>query len=124
MSGAVVLSSASVRAAALASRFTLVGLARAEPLDAGPLARWLAAGYAADMDWMSERLPQRLDPGQVLPGAKTVIALAIAYKRPRDERSRVASYARGRDYHYAHRDRMRKLRRRLLELDPTVETYA
>ena len=36
----------------------------------------------------------------------------------------MASYARGRDYHYAHRDRMRVLRRRLLELDPTLETYA
>jgi epoxyqueuosine reductase len=124
MSGAGVLPSAAVRAAALASRFTLVGLARARPLDAGPLQQWLAAGYAADMKWMSERLPERLDPGKVLPGAATVIALALAYKRPRDERSRVASYARGRDYHYAHRDRMRHLRRRLLELDATVETYA
>jgi epoxyqueuosine reductase len=53
-----------------------------------------------------------------------VIALAIAYRRPRQERSKVASYARGRDYHYAHRDRMKALRKRLLTLDPTLETYA
>jgi epoxyqueuosine reductase len=36
----------------------------------------------------------------------------------------IARYARGRDYHLAHRDRMRALRRRLLVLDPTVNTYA
>jgi len=107
-------------------RFTLVGLARSEPLPAEPIQRWLAAGYAADMDWMASRLPERLDPSKVLPGAATVIALAIGYRRPDDERDRsaVASYARGRDYHYAHRDRMKALRRRLLALDPGLETYA
>jgi epoxyqueuosine reductase len=120
------LSGAAVRRAAMDCRFTLVGLARAEPLPAEPIRRWLEAGYAADMDWMASRLPERLDPGQVLPGAATVIALGIAYRRPADERARsaVASYARGRDYHYAHRDRMKALRRRLLALAPGVETYA
>jgi epoxyqueuosine reductase len=114
-----------VKAAALASQFTLVGLAPAEPLDPAPLASWLAAGYAADMDWMSRRLPERLDPGAVLAGARTVIALAIAYHRPPDEAPvPIARYARGRDYHYAHRDRMKALRKRLLALDPTLETYA
>src|SRR4029077_16897103 len=39
-------------------------------------------------------------------------------------RSPVARYARGRDYHYAHRDGMKALRRRLLGLAPGVETYA
>ena len=78
------------------------------------------------MDWMSRRLPERLDPTQVLPGAATVIALGIAYRGSVDERSRspVAAYARGRDYHYAHRDGMKALRKRLLELDATLETYA
>jgi epoxyqueuosine reductase len=78
------------------------------------------------MDWMGRRRAERLDPTQVLTGAATVIALAIAYRRPADERARsaVAGYARGRDYHYAHRDRMRALRKRLLELDGALETYA
>ena len=103
-----------------------MGFARAVALDAGPLERWLAAGYAADMEWMSRRLPERLDPTKVLAGAATVVALAIGYRRPAEERGRsvVAGYARGRDYHYAHRDRMRALRRRLLALDPGIETYA
>jgi epoxyqueuosine reductase len=118
------LSAGQVKAAAMASRFTLVGLAPATPLDPAPLERWLGAGYAADMDWMGRRLPERLDPGAVLPGARTVIALAIAYHRPAAEPGPIARYARGRDYHYAHRDRMKVLRKRLLELDPTLETYA
>src|SRR5262249_11510293 len=122
--GVSLLSAEAVRAAARAARFSLVGLAPAEPLDGTPLRRWLEAGYAADMTWMARRTEERLDPGRVLPGAKTVMALAIAYHRPKPEHLAVARYARGRDYHYAHRDRMRDLRRRLLALDPEIETYA
>ncbi|HVT09819.1 MAG TPA: tRNA epoxyqueuosine(34) reductase QueG [Polyangia bacterium] len=123
MSG-VVLSADAVKAAARASRFTLVGLAPAAALDPAPLRAWLDAGYAADMDWMSRRLDERLDPRVVLAGAQTVIALAVAYHRPPGERASIARYARGRDYHYAHRDGMKALRKRLLALDPTLETYA
>jgi epoxyqueuosine reductase len=112
-----------VKAAALSSRFSLVGLAPAEALDPGPLEAWLAAGYAADMDWMGRRTDERLDPRRVLAGAQTVIALAIGYGRE-GPRSPIARYARGRDYHYAHRDRMKVLRKRLLRLAPGVETYA
>jgi epoxyqueuosine reductase len=122
------LAADAVKAAALASRFSLVGLARAEALDPGPLEAWLAAGHAADMDWMGRRLDERLDPRRVLPGAKTVIALAIGYRldesRPQSVSAPIARYARGRDYHYAHRDRMKVLRKRLLALAPGVETYA
>ncbi len=126
MKPGAVLAAAQVRAAALDCRFTVVGLARAEALDPAPLQRWLAAGYAADMEWMHRRLPERVDPTQVLSGAATVIALGIAYRGSVDERSRspVAAYARGRDYHYAHRDGMKALRKRLLAIDSTLETYA
>jgi epoxyqueuosine reductase len=124
MGPAPVLSADAVKAAARAARFSLVGLARAEALDPQPLQNWLASGYAADMTWMARRLPERLDPTAVLQGAQTVIALAIAYHRPAGETGAIARYARGRDYHYAHRDRMKDLRKRLLALDPTVETYA
>jgi epoxyqueuosine reductase len=121
----VLLSAADVKAAGRAAGFTLVGVAPAEALDPKPLHDWLASGYAADMDWMARRLPERLDPTLVLSGAKTVIALAIPYHRPPgEEHGGVARYARGRDYHYAHRDRMKALRKRLLALDATLETYA
>jgi epoxyqueuosine reductase len=119
-----ILSAAEVRSRASAVGFPLVGLAPAAAVDGGPLRAWLAAGHDAGMSWMRRRIEERLDPRQVLAGARSVIALGIPYRRPSDERSRVASYARGRDYHYAHRDRMKTLRKRLLELDPSLETYA
>lgn len=118
------LDSASIRAAAHAARFTLVGFAEPRPIDGGPLRAWLQAGHAADMEWMHRRIEDRLDPDRVLPEVRTVVALGIGYRRPASERSRIASYARGRDYHYAHRDRMRKLRKALLQLDPTIGVYA
>jgi epoxyqueuosine reductase len=118
------LSGDDVRAAARACGFPLVGLARAEPLDPGPLERWLKAGYAGEMGWMERNVADRLDPPRVLPAARSVLALAIPYHRAGAERSPIARYARGRDYHYAHRDRMKALRKRLLELDASLETYA
>jgi epoxyqueuosine reductase len=121
------LSAAAVKAAALDSRFALCGLAPAAALDPQPLQRWLAAGHAADMAWMGQQPEQRLDPRLVLPGARTVIALGIPYGDPRGargEKSAVARYARGRDYHYAHRDRLKTLRKRLLALDAQLQTYA
>jgi epoxyqueuosine reductase len=118
------LAAAAVKAAARACQFALVGLAPADRLPEGPLQAWLAAGQNAGLGWMKDRLPERLDPRVVLPGARTVVALAISYHRPADERSQVARYARGRDYHYVHRDRLKALRKRLLLLAPGIETYA
>lgn len=104
--------------------FALAGLARAEPLPPEPLMRWLAAGYAADLTWMAETAAARLDPSRVQPGIRAVLALAIPYHRPGDEVSSLARYARGRDYHYTHRDRLKRLRKRLLQLDPGLWSYA
>jgi len=118
------LQSELIRAAAREARFSLVGFAQPRPIDEAPLRAWLAAGNAADMEWMSRNVAARLDPAKVLPGVRTVMALGIGYRRPAGERSRVASYARGRDYHYAHRDRMRKLRRSLVAMDPSISIYA
>jgi len=123
----MILAAQEVRLAAHACGFALVGLARAQPLDPEPLVRWLERGYAADMIAMRKRITERLDPAAVVPGAQTVIVLGIPYGpgeagAPAD--AAIARYARGRDYHYAHRDRMRALRHRLLTLDPSLRTYA
>jgi epoxyqueuosine reductase len=120
-----VLPAEEVRAAARDCGFALVGLARAEPLDPRPLREWLERGYAADLSAMRRRIVERLDPGVVVPGARTVLVLGIPYgKGEATAPPAIARYARGRDYHYAHRDRMRRLRTRLLELDRSLRTYA
>src|SRR5205814_8199314 len=106
--------------AARAVGFPLAGLARAERLDGAALERWIAAGHAAEMQWIRDTVEDRLDPRRILPGARSVLALAIPYHRPGEPRSPIVRYARGRDYHYAHRDRMTALRQRLLQLSPVI----
>ena len=120
------LSGAAVRRAAQAAGFDLCGFARAEPIPPEALEGWLAAGMAADMGWMHARAAERLDVRRLLPGARTVVALACNYYWPDESapNSPVARYARGRDYHATLKDRLRVLRRALAELLPEVETYA
>jgi len=125
---ALTLPSAELRALASGAGFDLCGFARADPIPADHLVSWLEAGMDADMDWMRERVAERLDVHRLLPGARTVVSFACNYFHPDPPEAQgpppVARYARGRDYHYAHRDRMKRLRERLLQLDPAIETYA
>src|SRR4051812_19838299 len=96
--------------------FDLCGFARAEPIPPQVLMEWLEAGYAADMDWMSARAAERLDVRNLVPGAQTVMALAVNYYRQEEgtESSPIARYARGRDYHRTLHDSLRALRRKIL----------
>ncbi|HMK72447.1 MAG TPA: tRNA epoxyqueuosine(34) reductase QueG [Myxococcaceae bacterium] len=118
------LPAARVQELALEAGFHLAGFARAEPLPPETLGEWLAAGMAADMDWMDERAAERLDPGRLLRGARTVVALGCGYLVQGDPGgSPVASYARGRDYHATLRDRLRALRRSMRAEFPGVADY-
>jgi len=118
----LVLRTHDVRAAARDCGFALAGLAKAERLDPTPLVAWLTQGYGAGLAAMQRRGEERVDPAAVVPGARTVLALGIPY--PPAGAGPIARYARGRDYHYVHRDRMRALRTRLRELAPGIHTYA
>ena len=73
------LSADGVIAAARACRFTLVGLAPAAPLDPAPFLHWLEAGYGTGLAAMHRRVTERLDPRNIVPSARTVIALGIPY---------------------------------------------
>jgi epoxyqueuosine reductase len=119
----LILSAATVTGWAKEAGFELVGFARAEPIPPRALSEWLEAGFDADLDWMKERLADRLDVGRLLPGARTVIALANNYWRT-DEVSPIARYARGRDYHYTLKDRLKALRRTLRAQAPVVKDFA
>ncbi len=124
------LDSAFVKAAALAEGFHKVGIARAAVLDPAPLDRMLAAGWAADMAWLGAKRAERLDPARLLPGARSVVALALSYleagETPQREpaEARVARYARGRDYHAVMKRKLKKLVARWRERDPEVRAFA
>ena len=120
-----VASAERVRALALEAGFDLCGFARPDPIPPSALLDWLAAGMAADMDWLAERAADRLDPLRLLPEARTVVALACNYwtESGVGEGSPVARYARGRDYHATLRDRLRTFRRLLRAGWPGLRTY-
>ena len=104
-----------VKGLALAVGFDLAGVARAEPTPHAPFLReWLARGYAGEMAYLGRRAEERVDPGRVLPGARSVVAVGLVYDPgPRDAPApgalAVARYAGGDDYHDVLRDRLRAL---------------
>lgn len=117
-----VIEGAALAALAREAGFDLVGFAKAEPIDPRVLLDWLEAGHHAELDWLTERIAERLDVGRLLPGARTVMALACNYFQP-SSGSLLARYARGRDYHATLRDRLRALRRAVRARWPAVKDY-
>jgi epoxyqueuosine reductase len=94
-----------VKAKARELGFDLCGIARAQPLDPKRLDRWFANGWDAPaISYVRERRDERLDPGRLVPGGRSVIALAASYapalpEAPPRGDLLVARYAQGRDYH-------------------------
>jgi len=88
-----------------------IGAARA-PQHAAAFERWLDAGYAGDMGYLERGRAARLDPGLLLPGWRSVVALALNYAPAADDPAwrGVARYARGRDYHRVIRPRLHALK--------------
>jgi epoxyqueuosine reductase len=110
---------AAVRARAVELGFDRVAIGPASPPAHGPeFERWLAAGYAGTMAYLGRGRDARLDPAALLPGARSVIAVASSHK-PEEEApgwAPVARYARGRDYHDVMRPRLAALGEALREL--------
>ncbi|MDO5035384.1 MAG: tRNA epoxyqueuosine(34) reductase QueG [Porphyromonas sp.] len=63
---------------------------------------WLEMGRHAEMGYLEDHKEVRYDPEQLLPGAKSIIVVAVSYYPERLQPSsapQVAKYAYGRDYH-------------------------
>lgn len=102
--------------------FDLVGVSRAEPLEAGGerLREWQAAGMAGEMAYMNRPVELLSDPRKLQKSARSVISLGVSYypgEHPENPGSggRVARYAWGRDYHEVIKERLFRLRRELEE---------
>jgi epoxyqueuosine reductase len=117
--------SARIRERALSLGFDLVGFAPAIPPEHGfALERWLAAGMAGEMTYLERNAEKRLDPQRVLPGAKSIVSVAMNYwLGPSSDglgedlpRGRVARYAWGDDYHEVLLDRLKRLQGEIEEL--------
>ena len=100
-----------VKARALELGFDRVAIGPARLAHGAAFERWLDDGCAGTMDYLQETRAERLDPARVLPGCRSVIAVALNYARGDEPEWRgVARYARGADYHTVLRPRLHALR--------------
>ena len=104
-----------VKARARELGFDRVAIGPAEPPEHGDaLEAWLDAGYAGTMSYLDRGRADRLDPARLLPGARSVVAVAMSYNpgsstESQDDWRPVSRYARGRDYHDVIRPRLVEL---------------
>jgi len=105
--------------------FDLAGIATATPLaGATHLRDWVGNGFHAGMGYMADTVEVRGNPYRFLPGARSVICVAMSYHdapeppelRPREDRVVVARYARRSDYHKVIKRRLVRLGRYLRSL--------
>ena len=54
----------------------------AAPASAEQFQKWIAGKQFGEMAWLERNALKRIDPQQVLPGAKSVICLAASYETP------------------------------------------
>lgn len=95
-----------IKQKALALGFHRVGIAATEPdsltSDTARLQAWLALGYQADMDWMTN--PKRQDIHRVMPEVRSLVCVGLNYYTPHTrpegrEYAKISRYGWGRDYH-------------------------
>ena len=112
---------ASIRSRARSLGFDLFGVTPAEPLAGSDFyARWVALGYAGEMEYLRRNREKRGDPRLLVPGASSVICVGMNYHPgPMDPpagggdsprlRGRISVYARGDDYHDVVKKRLAEL---------------
>jgi epoxyqueuosine reductase len=117
-----------IKARALEVGFDRVAIGPAgRPEHAAEFTRWLEAGHAGTMAYLARTRAERVDPERLLPGCRSVVAVALAYGSAEDDGdwAPVARYARGRDYHDVMRPRLRALGRAIEDAaGPGVRTRA
>jgi len=98
----------------LSMGFDRVGVAAAEPTpETEFLRRWVARGFAGEMEYLVRRLEERVDPRRLLEGARSIVAVSLVHDpgieelSPGHARGTVARYAGGDDYHHVIRERLR-----------------
>lgn len=105
-----------VKAEALRIGFAACGIAPLDPSRrADALDRWLQRGYAGVMGYLPRQARKRKAPATITPGAHTAVVVLENYAAGPDERPapdeafRIASYARGMDYHIVTHGRLHQL---------------
>jgi epoxyqueuosine reductase len=108
---------AEVRELARRCGFELAGATPATP--AGDRARyhgWVAAGFAGEMQYLTDRRAAvRDDPRNLLAAAQSVVCVAKLYGAPQPARGGISRYAWGEDYHATMRRGLERLDKMIAE---------
>lgn len=95
--------------------FDFCGIAKAEFLEeeAPRLEQWLNQNMHGKMSYMANHFDKRLDPTQLVEGAKSVVSLMYNYYPEEDlaeeENYKIAKYAYGKDYHFVIKQKLKEL---------------
>ncbi|WP_240965951.1 tRNA epoxyqueuosine(34) reductase QueG [Pseudoflavitalea sp. G-6-1-2] len=103
-----------IKSAATRLGFSYCGIAQAVPLtdDARRLEAWLNKGMNGAMKYMENHFELRIDPGKLVPGARSVITLLMNYfpeQQQATDAPKVSKYAFGNDYHEVIRTKLHQL---------------
>ena len=107
--------------------FEFVGIAKAERMDeeARRLEAWLKNGMHGRMGYMENHFDKRIDPTELVPGAKSVVSLMYNHfpaETQRDpEAPKISRYAYGEDYHFVLKRKLKTLLQTLREQVGAVE---
>ncbi|HYO62703.1 MAG TPA: tRNA epoxyqueuosine(34) reductase QueG [Pyrinomonadaceae bacterium] len=108
--------------------FQEVGVVAAAALEAerARLEEWLRRGFHAEMGWMERDTARRTDPRELLPGARSVVVVALNYftpheHPPEDAAGKISRYAWGDDYHDELGEKLRALLAWVKEERPGAE---
>jgi epoxyqueuosine reductase len=99
--------------------FNACGIAEAGHLEGEEkrLQNWLDLGYHGQMTYMTNHFDKRLDPSQLVPGAKSIISVLYNYypkeDLAKDNDIKIAKYAYGKDYHFVIKDKLKDFLQRL-----------
>jgi len=92
--------------------FAAVGFATAGPTRTMPqFEAWLAAGFAADMDFLRRNQSLRANPGEFAPGVRSIIVAAARYPVNDEPGKGFSMHARSEDYHHVLRRKLEQLGR-------------
>lgn len=117
--------------------FDLVGISPAEPIaTAEHFRKYLARGYCGTMQYLQHNGEKRIDPRQIISGARSIICVAVNYFNAFPEESeednesgdgplfgRLARYAWGLDYHRILKSKLHQLCERIRSAVTPVQQF-
>ncbi|NNE98482.1 MAG: tRNA epoxyqueuosine(34) reductase QueG [Pyrinomonadaceae bacterium] len=117
-----------IKKKALEIGFHKVGIVKAEPLaeEGENLKTWLQRDLHGEMNWLEREPEKRSDPRILLPGAKSLVVLAMNYYTPDEHeddpsKGKISRYAWGDDYHDVVKEKLWELFNWIKSRVPEVE---